>query len=106
MGGDGTTPYVRPMPTLHIETPITDIDTFRVAFDRLADARRQAGVREQRVHQPVDDPNLVVIDLEFAETAQAEAFLRFLETNVWGNPEAAPAQAGTSRVLLLEPVMS
>jgi hypothetical protein len=37
------------MRTLHIEHPITDLDTWVAAFNRFADARRDAGVRAERV---------------------------------------------------------
>ena len=44
------------MATLHIEHPITDLETWRGAFNAFADARKNAGVRAQRVRQPVGDP--------------------------------------------------
>ena len=62
------------MPTLHIQHPITDFETWASAFNRFADARRQAGVRAQRVQRPVDDPSFVVIDLDFDSTDEATAF--------------------------------
>ncbi len=52
------------MPTLHIEHAITDFRTWLAAFGRFADARRNAGVRDERVHQPVGDPHYVIIDLD------------------------------------------
>lgn len=89
------------MPTLHIEHPISDYDTWRGAFERFADARRQAGVRAHRVLRPVDDPKYVLVDLEFDTTAAAEAFLGFLNTTVWANPEHSPALSGTPRAMIL-----
>jgi hypothetical protein len=91
------------MPTLHIEHPITDFDTWRSAFARFGEARHRAGVREQRVQRPVGDPNYVVIDLDFGTRADAEAFLRFLKTQIWGIPENAPALAGGPHTMILEP---
>jgi hypothetical protein len=91
------------MPTLHIEHPITDFDTWNHAFGRLADVRRKAGVRAQRVQRPVDDPRYVVIDLDFDTTDDAETFLRFLDTQVWKHRENAPALAGAPQTLILEP---
>jgi hypothetical protein len=41
-------------------------------------------VREQRVQRPAGDTNYVVIDLNFGTRAEAEAFLRFLTTEIWG----------------------
>jgi hypothetical protein len=73
------------------------------ALARFAEARRQAGVRAQRVQRPPGDPNYVVVDLAFGTRAQAEAFLRFLQTQVWGVPENAPALAGSPQTMILEP---
>jgi hypothetical protein len=92
------------MTTLHIEHPVTDLPTWRAAFDRLAARRREGGVRGERVGHPVDDEAYVVVDLDFATREQAETFLRFLEDTVWSSPDAAPALAGTPRTRLLEPV--
>ena len=91
------------MVTLHIEHRITDFDTWTSAFNRFADVRRDAGVRGQRVQRPVDDPTYVVIDLDFDTTDEAEAFLRFLNTNVWAIQDNSPALAGTPETMILEP---
>jgi hypothetical protein len=91
------------MPTLHIEHPVTDFGAWNSAFTRFAEARHQAGVRAQRVQRPVGDPNYVVVDLDFGTRGEAEAFLRFLETQVWGIPENAPALAGSPQTMILEP---
>ena len=92
------------MATLHIEHPITDFGTWNAAFARFADARQQAGVRQQRVQQPVDDPAYVVIDLDFDTVAEAERFLGFLRDSVWGVSENAPALAGTPQARILQAV--
>jgi hypothetical protein len=94
------------MPTLHIEHPITDFDTWSSAFGRFAEIRRLAGVREQCVQRPAGDPNYVVVDLDFSSRAEAEAFLRFLKTQVWGVPENAPALAGSPQTMILEPAQA
>lgn len=91
------------MRTLHIEHAITDFATWLEAFDRFADERRDAGVRDERVHQPIDDPHYVVIDLDFDAVDEATTFLQFLESAVWSNPANSPALAGSPRALVLEP---
>jgi hypothetical protein len=91
------------MTTLHIEHPITDLGTWRAAFDRFAERRRQGGVRAERVQQPVDDDHFVVVDLDFASREEAQRFLAFLEGTVWASRESSPALAGTPRTRLLEP---
>lgn len=92
------------MATLHIEHPITDLATWLGAFGRFADARRKAGVRAQRILQPVDDNQYIYVDLDFESVAQAHRFKHFLETTVWASPEASPGLAGTPRARVLEPV--
>jgi hypothetical protein len=91
------------MPTLHIEHPITDFGAWSSAFARFAEARRQAGVRAQRIQRPAGDPNYVVVDLDFGTRGEAEAFLRFLTAQVWGIPQNAPALAGNPKTMILEP---
>lgn len=90
------------MPTLHIEHAITDLTTWLAAFGRFADARRNAGVRDERIHQPVGDPHYVIVDLDFDTVDEAGAFLRFLETVVWSNAANAPALVGSPRAFVLE----
>lgn len=77
------------MATLHIEHPITDFDTWVSAFDLFAEARSHAGVRAQRVQRPIDDPDYVVVDLDFDTTEAAEAFLTFLTTGLGQSRELA-----------------
>ena len=90
------------MATLHIEHPITDFGTWSAAFARFADARSRAGVREQRVLRPVDDPAYVVVDLDFDTVGDAEKFLGFLRANVWGVTGNSPALAGEPQARILE----
>jgi hypothetical protein len=91
------------MATLHIQHPITDFDTWTAAFNRFADARRNAGVRAQRVQRPVGDPRFVVIDLDFDSAGEARSFQGFLTTQVWADPENSPGLAGTPETMILEP---
>ena len=108
-GGD---PYPRSQPTdreettptLHIEHPITDLDTWLAAFDRFAGRRAAAGVTGQRIWQPTDDQHYIVLDLDFHTTEQAASFLQFLQTQVWTSPGNAPALAGAPRTTILEAV--
>lgn len=94
------------MATLHIEHPVTDFSAWSTAFARFADARRQAGVREQRSYRPVDDPEYVLVDLDFDTVAEAERFLGFLRANIWSSAENSPALSGRpdTRILAAAPV--
>jgi len=91
--------------TLSIEHEITDLATWRRAFDRFSDARSQAGVLADRVRRPLDDAHHLVIELDFETKEGAEAFRQFLMTVVWPNPEASPALAGAPTARVLEPAL-
>ena len=75
--------------TLHIEHPISDLDTWFRAFARFEEARQKAGVRAQRVCQPVDDDRYIYVTLDFDTVREAEAFKRFLEREC-GPPRTPP----------------
>jgi hypothetical protein len=92
------------MPSLHIEHPISDLDTWLGAFNAFAEARANAGVRSARVRHPAGDPSHIVVDLDFDTVEAAEGFHTFLRTNVWSSPEASPALAGTPEAAVLEDV--
>jgi hypothetical protein len=92
------------MVTLHIEHPITDLNTWLGAFARFEDARRKAGVRAQRVRQPVDDEKYIYVALDFDTVQEANAFKRFLETSVWASGDASPALAGEVKARVLTEV--
>jgi hypothetical protein len=92
------------MATLHIEHPITDLSTWLGAFARFEEARRKAGVRAQRVRQPVDDDKYIYVALDFDSVEEAEAFKGFLEANVWASAEASPALGGTPKARVLTEV--
>ena len=87
--------------TLHIEHPISDLETWLGAFTRFEEARKNAGVRGHSIRQPVDDDKYIYVTLDFDSVEAAEGFKRFLETTVWANAEASPALVGspTARVL-------
>lgn len=92
------------MSVLHIEHRISDFEVWKGAYDAFAERRQAAGVRQERVCRPPDDPHYVVIDLNFVTTEQARAFLDFLHQSVWSSPANAPALVGqpTGRVLEIE----
>jgi len=80
------------MCTLKIEHAIRDFDTWKQAFARDPIGRKQAGVRRYRVFRPQDDPHYVIIDLDFAQVAEAQAFLERLR-QVWSRADLSPGLA-------------
>jgi hypothetical protein len=61
------------MYTLRIEHPVADYDAWKASFDSDPIDRERSGVRRYRVMRAPDDPNYVMIDLEFESAGQAEA---------------------------------
>jgi hypothetical protein len=92
--------------TLHIEHPISDLETWLRAFARFEDARARAGVRAHRVRRPVDDGHYIYVELDFDSVEAAHAFKRFLETDVWTSRDASPGLAGTPTARVLTEVAS
>jgi hypothetical protein len=92
------------MPILQIEHPVRDFDAWRVAFDSDPVGREQGGVRRYRVLRPVDDPNYVIVDLEFESSSEAEAFCAALG-DLWRRAEAEGLMEGP-RARIVEAVES
>jgi len=91
------------MPILRLEHAISDFDVWKAAFDRDPVRREQSGVRSHQVYRPIDDPNYVAVDLEFATSAEAERFQLALG-ELWRSRTDAPALIGTPQVRIVEPV--
>ena len=89
------------MPTLHIEHSVGDYDAWkRTAFDADPIDRARSGVRRHRISRSVDDPNLVMIELEFDTKPDAEMMRAALQ-NIWRNPLA---QIGAPEARIIETV--
>ncbi|MEO6317330.1 MAG: hypothetical protein ABIP36_00965 [Acidimicrobiales bacterium] len=92
------------MTRLHIEHAITDLSTWLDAFNSFGQARRDAGMTAQQVHQPIDDDKYIVVDLDFASVEAANKFKEFLEQVIWQTPDMSPGLAGAPRARVLEEV--
>lgn len=90
------------MTTLHIEHAISDFATWKAAFDRFASFRNESGVRGHIIRQPFDDPDYVVLDLDFDDVPAAQRFLDYLQTRIWATKENSPALVGALRTSILE----
>ena len=90
------------MTTLRIEHAITDYQLWRKAFDGFAEARAQAGVRSFAIRLPVDDPQYLMLDLEFDSPGQAQTFADFLRQHVWSSPASSPGLAGAPQTRILD----
>ena len=70
------------MPILRIEHSVPDYDGWKRAFDGDPADRRGAGVRRYQVFRSIEDPNYVLIDLEFDRLDEAEGLLAKMR-HVW-----------------------
>jgi hypothetical protein len=93
------------MTILHIEHPIRDFDTWKKAFESDPGFRERSGVRRYQILRPIDDPNYVMIDLDFDSSSAAEAFLAAMR-EVWRSPVAAAALIGSPQTRIVEVVES
>lgn len=74
------------MPILRVEHRVPNFDAWKQAFDIDPAGRRRSGVRRYQVLRPTDDPNFVMIDLEFDSTSEAETFVAAMR-EVWRRVE-------------------
>ncbi len=94
------------MHVLQIEYPIPDYEAWKAAFDRDVLDRKGSGVRRYRVLRAADDPNYVIIDLDFDEAGEAQAYLEALRRAVYMSQEASPASGGSPQIRIVEVVES
>jgi hypothetical protein len=92
------------MATLRIEHPVPDYDAWKRSFDKDPVGRQKSGVRRYQVLRAIDDPNYVMIDLEFDTATDAEALLAAMRV-IWdrvqgtiiSNPQARIVEAVESK---------
>ena len=93
------------MPIVRIEHKVVSYDRWREAFDRDPADRRGSGVQRYQVLRGVDDPNYVLIDLEFAALDQAQRFLQKMR-EIWAGPGKAVMQRPIARIVEVEEVQA
>jgi hypothetical protein len=90
------------MHVLRIEHSVPNYDAWKEAFDGDPIGRERSGVRRYRILRAADDPNYVMIDLEFDGASEAEiahAALRELwsRVDVMRSPQARIGEAVESK---------
>ena len=85
---------------LRIEHPVPNYEGWKQAFDSDPVGREKSGVRRYQILRPIDNPNHVMIDLEFDTIDQAEALLaamrvvwRRVEGTIMMNPQTKIVEA-------------
>jgi len=74
--------------TLHIEHDVIDYDAWKKVFDDDPADRKGSGVRRYRLSRSTDDPNHVLIDLDFDDAASARGLHEKLK-GIWAGPGAS-----------------
>ena len=85
------------MTTLRIEHPVPNFEWKR-AFDSDPIGRERSGVRRYEVARSIDDPNYVMIDLEFDTLAEAHAFLVSLR-ELWAGAGGQVSASQQARIV-------
>ena len=86
------------MAILRIEHPVPDYAGWKQAFESDPVNRRQSGVRRYSIFRSLDDPNYVMIDLEFDTKGEAEALLAAMRV-VWGRVEDSVMSNPQARIV-------
>ena len=87
------------MPTLQIEHGVRDFDAWKQAFDNDPAGRAAGGVRGYRVLRPTNDPQYVIVDLDFDTEAEAEAFREKLRVLWRGAGASLGLESPRARIL-------
>ena len=83
---------------LRIEHPVPNYDGWKKAFDNDPVGRQKLGVRRYQILRSMNDPNYVMIDLEFDTQQEAEALLAAMKV-VWGRVEGTVMTNPKSRIV-------
>jgi hypothetical protein len=76
------------MPTLRIEHAVPSFEMWKKAFESDPADRKGSGVTHYRISQGFEDPNFVMIDLDFDTVEDARKLLDFME-QLWAGPGKA-----------------
>ena len=72
--------------TLQIEHRVCDFEAWKKAFDSYNPFREEGCVRRYRVFRSLDNPNYVMIDLDFERSSEASIFVEAMQ-QVWERVE-------------------
>ena len=88
--------------TMKLELEVRDYDLWRQAFAQDRAGRAAHGMRRYRIYRPIDGEKRVMLDSDWDDAASAERFLEVMRTQVWPDPEKAPAKVGQPRTVITE----
>lgn len=83
---------------LQIEHPVPDFDGWKKAFDSDPMNRKQSGVKRYKIFRQRDQPNYVIVDLEFDNVHEAEVLLSSLQ-KLWNKVEGKVISNAKARII-------
>jgi hypothetical protein len=86
------------MVIVRIEHVVPDFNKWKLVFDNDPADRKGSGVRRYQVLRLRENPNHVMIDLEFDEIDRANAFVQKMQ-QIWNGPGKAVMQNPQARIV-------
>ena len=86
------------MVVLQIEHPVPDFNGWKKAFDSDPLNRKQSGVKRYRISRQTDNPNYIIVELEFDNLIEAEAMLAALQ-KLWNEVEGKVMMSPRARIV-------
>ena len=83
---------------LQIEHPVPDYSSWKKAFDIDPVNRKQSGVKRYRIFRQTDNPNYVIIELEFDKLDEAKNLLTALR-GIWKQIEGKIITGPRARII-------
>jgi hypothetical protein len=83
---------------LQIEHPVPDYSSWKKAFDIDPVNRKQSGVKRHRIFRQTDNPNYIIIELEFDKLNEAKGLLAALR-DIWKQIEGKIITGPKARII-------
>ena len=83
---------------LQIEHPVPNFEGWKKAFDSDPIDRKKSGVKRYKIYRLTNNPDYVIIDLEFDNLNHAQATLTALK-NLWSKVEGTVMTNPKTRIL-------
>ncbi|MBK7374943.1 MAG: hypothetical protein KTQ13_11775 [Ferruginibacter sp.] len=86
------------MPTLQIEHVVPNYEGWKKAFESDPINRKSSGVKRYRIYRPVNDMNLVIVELDFDNMDELQSTLQALQL-LWNKVQGSVMVDPKTRIL-------
>lgn len=86
------------MPTLQIEHVVPNYEGWKKAFESDPINRKSSGVKRYRIYRPVNDMNLVIVELDFDKMDELQSTLQALQL-LWNKVQGSVMVDPKTRIL-------